>query len=297
MSRLALGTVQFGSDYGINNLRGRIPKNEVFEILELALAAGIDTLDTAYAYGGSEEVVGEYIKQKGKSFRIVSKLPKIDPAQAPELFKTSLKRLGVDSLYGYIIHDFNQFRDDPTIWEKLKELKAQQKVKKIGFSLYYPTDLEQLISAGIEFDLVQIPYNVFDRRFEPYFQGLKERKVEIHVRSVFLQGLVFKKPEKLNGVLAGMQNKLETLGRIARDNNKSMMEIALGFALANKLIDGVVLGVDNINNLEEIIAAEKQGCVSGEIMKGIKALIENNEDYILPFNWGKESKIADKRGK
>jgi aryl-alcohol dehydrogenase-like predicted oxidoreductase len=126
---------------------------------------------------------------------------------------------------------------------------------------------------------------------------LKTRGIEIHARSVFLQGLVFKKPEKLKGVLVGMRSKLEILGRIARDDNKSIMEIVLGFAMANKLVDRVVLGVDNIANLEEIIAAEKKGGLGDEVLNEMRVLIENNEDYILPFNWGKEIETVSKEGK
>ena len=105
MSSLALGTVEFGIDYGLKNGKKKVPEQEVARILSCAHARGIDTLDTAAAYGDSEAVLGRTM-EKGEPFRIVSKYPAGPKGSLRDELKASLKRLGVPSLYGYLLHSF-----------------------------------------------------------------------------------------------------------------------------------------------------------------------------------------------
>ena len=141
------------------------------------------------------------------------------------------------------------------------------------------------LKKKINFDIIQVPYNVFDRRFEPHFVKLKKVGVEIHVRSVFLQGLVFKNPGDLTGDFSKISGKLKLLAELAKKGNTSISSVCLNFAVANKLIDKVVVGVDSIGNLREILKAEKDidyvNNISGELLN----LKEDDEQIILPVNW------------
>ena len=200
VDRLSLGTVQFGMPYGISNRTGRIPKEEAFKILQYAHENGIDTLDTAYSYGESEERIGDFIAASGRNFNIVSKAPHLDKHGVSDIegyCLETLKRLRKKNIYGYLIHKFDDIVRHKNQWSKLESLKRKGLVRKIGVSLYNPQDLEYLLSNDTRIDIIQFPYSVFDRRFEGYFALLKEKNIEIHVRSVFLQGFVFLKPDDL----------------------------------------------------------------------------------------------------
>jgi Predicted oxidoreductases (related to aryl-alcohol dehydrogenases) len=183
--KLCLGTAQFGLDYGINNSRGKIPENEVFEILDYALDNGIEFIDSAYNYGDSEKVIGKFIKgsSKGKKLKIISKLPPSNNVY--EIVEETLNNLCVKKIYGYLVHNFKFFLENPKIWEKLLKLKNKGKTEKIGFSLYYPEEYYKL--EKFEVDVLQIPYNIFDQRFSNLLPEFKEKALK------FMRGLCFYK--------------------------------------------------------------------------------------------------------
>lgn len=200
MTKLVLGTVQFGVNYGINNISGQVPLDEVRTILRIAAKNGVKTLDTSSAYGNSEIVLGNALKNTDFQFDIVSKYPKSDLG-VREIFQKSLDNLGVKSLYGYLVHHFEFYQEHPEIFSEMTALKNEGKIHKIGFSLYNVGQLNYLMDNNVKFDILQFPYNIFDRQFEPFMTDLTNRGVEIHTRSAFLQGLFFKDtnflPEKL----------------------------------------------------------------------------------------------------
>ena len=284
-NKIALGTAQFGLDYGINNKKGQIPENNVFEILNESIRSGIDVLDTAYAYGNSELVIGNFIKKNGNVFKIISKLPECDLKDVINIFESSLERLGVDGLYGYMCHSFQHYTDNPEIWNILEKLKSESKIDKIGLSLYYPSELEYIIENNINVDIIQVPYNVFDRRFEQYFSVLKSMGVEIFVRSVFLQGLVFKEPSELDHYFEKIKGKIVKLHSMAAELDIPIASLCLNFAVLNKFVDQVVVGVDSIQNLKEIVSSSVCHTDVKNALKKLNSLQEDDENMILPTNW------------
>jgi len=285
--KIALGTVQFGLDYGINNLTGKIPKNEVFEILDYAHKSGINVIDTSYAYGDSESVLGEYLKRSGIKFKVVSKLPGNKDDKSFEIFHETLNHLNKNKIYGYLIHNFDFYLKNSRIWADLRKIKQQGKVQKIGFSLYYPEELEYLLKKKVTFDLIQVPYSIFDQRFSVFFQQLKKKNVEIHIRSVFLQGLVFKEINTLPKRFLKIKRKLETLKKLAGDLAIPVSSLCLNFAALNPFIDKVVIGVDNIANLKENLNNLKYQVKTKKIYNKLLKLKEEDENIILPVNWKK----------
>ncbi|MCB9231348.1 MAG: aldo/keto reductase [Bacteroidia bacterium] len=286
MGKIALGTVQFGLNYGINNSGGQIPEDEVGRILELAAQGGIEVLDTAAAYGNSEDVLGKSLTKLGKSFKIVSKLA---PGSKADFVKTSfsnsLQKLNQESLHGFLIHHFQNLKDDPQIWPEMRKLQQSGKVKRVGISLYHPHEAEFLWKQGIDFQIVQVPYSIFDQRFEKVFPEMKKRGVEIHVRSVFLQGLFFKNPAQLPAHFQSVKNKIDRLQHLARSNGFSIADLCLGFALNNSFIDQVVIGVDSLKNLEENLAVNSRLESMKVLEWELKGMSEENEGIILPVNW------------
>jgi aryl-alcohol dehydrogenase-like predicted oxidoreductase len=285
LSRLALGTAQFGLDYGINNPSGRIPREAVFKILDFALEHGIDMLDTAPAYGESENVLGEYIGAHSSEFKIVSKLPTGAADRKP--FEESIKRLRGRSLYGYLIHDFKSFLKRPEIWNDLLHLKKQGLIRKIGFSLYDPRELNVLQERGISPDLIQIPYSLFDQRFAPFLPGIKAKSIEIHVRSVFLQGLVFKRPDELIGRFQKIKTKANLLQALSGKAGVSISALCLDFVLLNPFVDRAVIGVDSLDNLKENVDNLELISTVKRVHPELMGLREDDENIILPFLWNK----------
>lgn len=288
MNKIVLGTAQFGLDYGINNKRGKIPYSEIVEIIEFAYKNGIDTLDTAYGYGESEEILGKIISNNSLKFNIISKLPNIENEKDVEgIFYETLERLKQKKIYGYLFHSFETFKSHPYIYDIFQKLKHSKKIEKIGFSLYYPSEINSLYDNKIDFDIIQLPYSIFDQRFEPYFSELKNRGIEIHVRSVFLQGLIFKEPEELDIYLSEVGDKILILKKMVERYKISTLSICLNFVLLNKYIDKVVLGIDSINNLKENLSSiNDTNCVES-LYKELKSLEIKNENILLPFKWNK----------
>ena len=268
MAKLALGTVQFGTDYGITNERGQTPLDEVEAILELAARSGIDLLDTARLYGVSEAVLGKLLGNchEPARFDIVTKTDQLrrdrvtdaDVAQLRDGFRASLEALSRDSVYGLLVHHAPDLLAEggAAIWEWLTEEKEQGTVTKIGYSVYGPEQLSELLE-NYEPDLVQLPTSVFDQQFDRsgLLDEVEERGVEVHVRSVFLQGLVFQEPQELPEYFAPVADTFERFHDDAHKLDLSPLEMALAYPMQQDAIDRLVVGVENPDQLSEIVAA------------------------------------------
>ena len=275
MGKLVLGTVQFGLQYGVNSA-GRPSEDAVKGILAEAAKGGIATLDTSSAYGNSEEILGACITPE-EGFKIVSKYPKGE-TPVSDMFNGSLNRLKVKQLYGYLLHHFEVYKNNTKVWDDFVALKESGRVQKIGFSLYSPEELEFILNNKSPFDLIQVPFNIFDKKFLPYMKDLHDKGVEIHVRSTFLQGLFFKDRESLPEKLQPMRKYLLQLDDFSQKSGLSISEIALNYNLQNPYIDGVLIGVDNVSQLKMNLASVKDTPIDIEI--------EVKEQELLnPVNW------------
>jgi len=277
IKKLAIGTVQFGLDYGISNQDGKTNFDVCRRIISLSQDHGINTLDTAFLYGDSEEVIGNL---DIKGWQIISKFPKIEEGKAiREYLKISLRRLKQSKLYAYIAHDPKGVLSKPDKWFELQNLKEEGLISKTGYSLYSPEQLEHFFELDMIPDLIQIPYNVLDRRFEYLFEEIKYRGIEIHTRSSFLQGLFFMKTESLHPFFRDALPEIAYLHK----NFPSVKERAsslLSFALTNPYTNKVVMGINN----------------ETQLLNNIKGLLEfgnppledlriTNEDILLPNHW------------
>ena len=275
MSKIVLGTVQFGLHYGVNSA-GRPSEEAVKGILAEAAKGGITALDTSSAYGNSEEILGK-CATPDEGFKIVSKYSKGETSVA-EMFNGSLRRLKVKQLYGYLLHHFEVYKNNPKVWDEFIALKESRKVQKIGFSLYTPEELQFILDHNSPFNLIQVPFNIFDKKFLPYMKELHEKGVEIHVRSTFLQGLFFKDREALPEKLKPMKKYLLQLDEFSKKSGLSISEIALNYNLQNPYIDGVLIGVDNVSQLQTNLASVKDIPIDIEI--DVK-----EQELLNPVNW------------
>lgn len=283
--KIALGTVQFGLDYGVANPTGKPTREEAFAILNLACKEGIDTLDTAYSYGESEEIIGEFIAKSANKFNIISKMPDSESVEVDKYFRQTLNRLKQHKIYGYLVHRFDHLIADKRLWNKLESLERRGLVSKIGVSLYKREELDYLLDNDIHFDVLQVPYNIFDQRFEGYFPTLATKGIEVYVRSVFLQGLFFLGMERITKRFQSAKNNMEKLHQISGDYKIPIYSLCLGFVLLNQFIDKVIIGVNSKEQLKQNITSLNYLDKVKNIYNLIKSLEVWDEELILPYNW------------
>jgi len=283
--KLCLGTAQFGLDYGINNTRGKIPGEEVIAILNLAYDSNITMIDTASAYGNSETVLGEGIAHTGKNFKIITKYPANTELRPLQWIDASLGQLKTEKVYGCLFHNYSTFQDHPNYIEDFIEIKKSGKVAKIGFSLYHPFEAEYILKNNVPCDIVQIPYNIFDQRFAFVFPMLKSKNIEIHVRSIFLQGLFFIPLDKIDVNFLSVKDNLTKFHDFASKTNLDISTLCFGFVNQNTYIDKIVIGIDSLDNLvSNVNSFEKVNEIKVDC-SFLEELSVTDEKIILPFNW------------
>lgn len=248
ISKIGLGTVQFGIPYGISNKHGQTSEAEVKLILNYAREVGIDVLDTASAYGTSEKVLG---KNDLSGFKIVSKFLLQNSKHSISLqLKESLQNLNVNSLYGYMAHRPMEVANNPGLWDQLIQWKEQGNIKKIGFSFNEIHEIENILSLELVPDIIQVPYNYFDNRFEPYIIELKKQGCEIHTRSAFLQGLFFSDTKNLNAFFDDVKPVIQQLQKFG----DALPGMLLKHCADKSFIDKVIFGVNTLSQLKNNIS-------------------------------------------
>jgi len=281
INKIVLGTVQFGQDYGISNNEGKTKFEDVKKILEFAQFNNIKTLDTANVYGDAENLLGKIGVEK---FQVISKFKSQKKESIEEKFFETIYKLNIKNLYAYLSHDSNEILNDPDIWSVLTDIKKQNKIKKIGFSFNSVSEFEKICELGIKPDIIQIPFNLLDNRFKKTAKYCSKNKIEVHSRSVFLQGLFFLDTSQLPNELKKMKKYLNELILICKNNHCTINQLALKYVLSKKYIDKVLIGVENVNQFKENI-----NLLYKNINYKVFEIIENitiKDKYLLnPSNW------------
>ncbi|MBF0296212.1 MAG: aldo/keto reductase [Magnetococcales bacterium] len=263
--KLGLGTVQFGMAYGITNREGQPGLETVRAILAEAALCKVQVLDTACQYGASEAVLGEVL-ERNHPFRIVTKTPsfsaeRITDREAGLLQKTfleSLQKLRTDSVYGLLIHSARDLLKPggELLFTAMQRLQEAGKVARIGVSVYGPAELLPIVQR-FPVELAQTPVNILDQR---WLEGdnlarLRASGVEIHARSVFLQGVLLSDPAALPPFFSGVRPHLVALGEAIRARGLTPLEAALGFVRDLDWVDVLLGGVVAVAQLREILHA------------------------------------------
>lgn len=258
-ARLGLGTAQFGLDYGVSNPRGRVGESEVRAILDTAAAARLDLVDTAAAYGDAERVLGRSwpfpspFQVVTKTLRLAEGLDRLE-ARA----RRSLERLGLARGHALLVHSAEDLLgpDGRALWARLERLKDQGLFQKIGFSAY-ASDEPALLARRFKPDLVQVPCSLLDQTLvrDGTLERLAEQGVEVHLRSVFLQGLLFLPREALPPGLAHAGPRLSRIRRMLAEAGADPLQAALAFALDRPEASAAIVGVTSAAELRAIIAA------------------------------------------
>ncbi len=261
--KLGIGTVQFGMNYGVSNAQGVTCEKDVAQILQYATASGITMLDTATAYAESEAVLGR-MHPGLLSFDIVTKtLPIEGDVTVTEIervlsvFESSLKKMRLAQLYGLLVHKADNIlgKNGDRLFSVLQGLKDDGKVKKIGVSVY-DRDTLDMVLEHFPIDIVQLPLNVFDQRFidDGYLSKIRSVGVEVHSRSVFLQGLLLMSMEQVPSYFEPLMPHLKSYHAYLTGRGLSPLAGALGFALSLQELDVILCGVNNLQHLIEIVS-------------------------------------------
>jgi len=260
LSRLGLGAAQFGLDYGVSNTRGRVPEPEVASILQHAAAAGVSVLDTAAAEGDAEQVIGAVLPRPCPFRTVVKLAPGVAPEAVEAQARASLNRLGLDYAYALLLHsaaDLEGLRG-VEVWACLRRLQVKGLFRKIGVSAYASDDPVRLARRWKP-DLMQLPVSLLDQRLimEGALPRLADLGVELHLRSVFLQGLLFLPPERLPKGLASAGPRLAEIHRQVAAAGATPHAAALHFALARPEAAVVIVGVASPAEFDALVNAAR----------------------------------------
>ncbi|MBL69341.1 MAG: aldo/keto reductase [Verrucomicrobiales bacterium] len=261
-SRICIGTAQFGAEYGITNIRGKVSQANAGSILKTGYQKGINVLDTAMVYGDAESVLGTQMNGKWK---IITKIPPI-PEEIKDIkkwiyneTKRSLVRLRRGSIYGLLVHQevqLGQAIGEP-IFEALLKLKEEGVVQKVGVSVYDPDSITSLISR-YPIGIIQAPLNLIDHRLiqERTMKSIKAAGIEVHARSIFLQGILLKTIKELPPYFSKWSSLWRRIGEWMQEEDCSAVEACLGFVSSISEIDQIVVGVTSEEELREAMSAE-----------------------------------------
>ena len=286
-SKLGIGTAQFGLRYGLSALAGKVSPDEASAILKVGSVSGIELIDTASAYGSSEEVLGQIGTE---AYRVVTKIAVNQGSQgvdrdwaSAEIVK-SCGRLNLPSIYGVLLHRVGDLLgpNGQSVIEGLELARNEGIVGRIGISLYGPEEIGAVLEV-MKPDIIQMPLNVFDRRLiqSPWFKRLKDEGVEIHARSAFLQGSLLMGHGNLPSYLQRWSVSFRTFEEWAQKIGVSLLQAAIQFPLSVDGIDKVLVGVETQKQLEEIVNA------SSRLDLDYPDFQTTELELINPVNWKK----------
>jgi aryl-alcohol dehydrogenase-like predicted oxidoreductase len=257
MNRIVLGGAQLGLPYGILNGGETLSREEVARILDTAVGHGIDSIDTAIAYGQSESVIGKTAQNR---FNIISKLPPLpsEVSNVSEWVHTqvdgSLARLNCKSLDALLLHHPQDLTgpQGSELYAAITSLKVEKIIEHFGISIYAPDELDGIIGK-FDIDVVQAPLNVFDRRILGVIDQLTARNIKVHVRSVFLQGVLIASPKDRPQRFQPWSEHFAQFDTWVHSTGLSAMACCLGFALQQPGVAKLVIGTTSAESLAEIM--------------------------------------------
>lgn len=258
-SKVAIGTAQFGMPYGLTNESGKVAPLEVSNILQVAKQSGLSLIDTAVDYGSAHGVLGE-VGVEG--FHIVTKIGEIK-ANSQTLTKTieriileAIEKLKVETLYGVLFHRTETLigSNGKKFLDVLTSMQRHGIVEKLGVSIYDPNELSSVFKI-FDPEIIQTPLSVVDQRFinSTWSRVAESQKIEVHARSVYLQGALIQEVSKLPKYFEPWAYKIEEFQKMATVNGLTYAQAALAFALRQDIVSNVIVGVLSSSQLNEVL--------------------------------------------
>lgn len=251
INKLSIGTAQFGMVYGISNKKGKVSQPLINEILNFGINNNIRSIDTAKSYSDSEKKIGEYIKNHDAKFwDITTKVEHLNISLKAQL-NDSENNLGCKPTT-ILAHSINLYQKD-SFQKQIKELKQKKIIMKTGVSVYSNNDILKALRNPQFLDVIQLPINILDTRLikKGALKKINSLGIEIHARSIFLQGLLYLSKFELESRFKGVIKSLNYLRDIIKKEDLTLAEYSLLFVASRKEITKVVIGVESLVQLEE----------------------------------------------
>jgi aryl-alcohol dehydrogenase-like predicted oxidoreductase len=259
--KLGLGTAQFGIPYGATNATGQVQLEQAQAIVRLALESGIDLFDTAPAYGTAEQVVSSVLPATAKVVTKTS-IARRDSYRSEDIaairssFANSLTQLQRQQIYGLLVHSPDDLLrpGGNLIVELLLELRARGLAQKIGVSVYTQAQIECCMRR-YALDLYQVPLNFADQRLlrSGVLKDLAGTGAEIHVRSVFLQGILLAPVDALPAYFAPWRDKLVQIRSVLHAAGIAPAAAALAFVHSKTPASYAIVGATSEFELRELL--------------------------------------------
>ncbi len=285
-SKISIGTANFEKGYGINNSLG-FSEKKLSELIKFVKKNKINSIDTAISYKSVEKKLG---KTNIRKFKLYSKIPKL-PKRCKNLknwlnksINKSLVDLNIRNFEGIFVHNISDLLNHKynyELYDYLINLKRKGIAKKIGVSIYDFDNFFRVLKK-FKFDIVQLPFNILDRRLllNNNIEKIKEKRMEIHVRSIFLQGLLLQDYVKIPKYFKKQKNIFKIWEQWCSKNNLTKIQTCLNFVTSFRNIDKIIVGINSINDLKEI-----KNCLVKKKIRYPKKIYSNNLNLIDPRKW------------
>ncbi len=285
--KIILGTASLSSKYGRCNKKKFITKNEIKKIFNTAKKKNIYFIDTALNYGNNDEILSNYINTR---YSVITKLPKINnnikniEKYYTELIIASLKKTKIKKFYSVLLHSPDQLlskKNGRRIYNALLAIKKLNLTKKIGISVYSLKNTLKILKK-FHLDIIQIPLNILNQDFcDNYFiKIIKKKKIEIHARSIFLQGVLLNKKFYKKKLFKKYSEIFEKIEKIKKDNNINSLELTINFSLKHKWVKKIIVGFNTAHHLKEILNTKIINNINYSDLP-----IKNNQNLYDPRKW------------
>ena len=281
-NKLVLGSAQFGMPYGIANSTGQISQDEVSKILNFASKNNINTIDTAKNYGNSEISIGKYLKKSSNSkWSIITKISQ--DRGIYDQITDSIEKLSV--LPNVVMAHNAELYVSKKFQIELEQV-FEKHTFKIGVSIYTENDIDKVLNAGLKPDIIQVPINILDSRLyrKDIISKLYQNNIEIHARSVFLQGLFYLPLNELDERFVDAIPFLEKLHKIAKKYNVKLSELSLLWLASLKEISKIIIGVDSLSHLQMHLVTISKKLENRAFDEALSIHYENKE-LLNPLTW------------
>ena len=261
IKKLILGTANFDLNYGLKNRFKKLKKKEIKKIIYYSKKKNINYIDTAQSYKNTEKILG---RENINQFKIITKFTSFDKSNVKksvkEKYLTSINNLKTNTLHTVLFHNPQDLlkKKGAEIFNEIMLLKKKGCIKKIGVSVYTKKELREILKQ-YKIDVVQIPLNIFNQSFltKNFILEMKKKNIEIHARSIFLQGLLLLKKKKIPKSFLRYSYIFEKWNTWLKKNKINNLNACLNFIDNQKNIKKFVVGVDSLKQLAEIVNFKK----------------------------------------
>ena len=267
-NKLVIGTANFGMTYGQGIHAEKLSEKASKEIIESAKCHGIQTLDTAISYDDCSQRLGNI---GVKEWKIITKIPQI-PYDISNVFEwvehsicKSIKEIGISSFEGILIHNPKDITgvNGEKLLKSLHNLKMRGFTRKIGVSVYEKSEIKDVLNF-FKPDIIQCPVNILDTRLLSgnYLLKLSKMGIDIHIRSIFLQGILTFPQNEMPYQFKNYQNEWLNWIYWLRSKELKPVEACVRFVNSIQGVNKILIGVNSLLQFNEILGYYQKSSIN-----------------------------------